>query len=82
MPTNIQIPHGDLARTTSLEADESWPSIIEVVAYWSADGSRKGRRRSIEIEADQFFGRGKYGAPMPAEAIVGMVERLRKQGPK
>src|SRR6202035_1514366 len=37
---------GDLARVKSQEMDESWPSLIEVTAYWSKDGSRKGRRRS------------------------------------
>ena len=71
---------GDLSRTVTREANEDWPSIIEVVAYWSKDGSRKGRRRSIEIDADQFFGRGQYGAPMSADALVSMVDRLRRMG--
>ena len=82
MPANIHIPRGDLDRATSLEPEQDWPSIIEIVAYWpSKHGPRKGRRRSFEIDADQFFGRGKYGAPMSGEQLIAAVERLRKQGP-
>jgi hypothetical protein len=73
---------GDLTRVKSHEPSETWPSVIEVVAYWPTPGRPKGRRRSIEIDADQFFGRGRFGAPMSGEQLIGMVERLRKQGPK
>jgi hypothetical protein len=73
---------GDLARVKSIEADETWPTHIEITAIWSKDGSRKGRRRSTEIDADQFFGRGRYGAPMSGDQLVGIVNNLRKQGPK
>jgi hypothetical protein len=73
---------GDLARVKSIEADETWPTHIEIVAYWSKDGNRKGRRRSTEIDVDQFFGRGRYGAPMSGDQLVGIVNNLRKQGPK
>ena len=72
---------GDLSRVISHEADESWPLVIEVVAYWADKNGRKGRRRSIEIPADQFFGRGSYGAPLNGDQLIGMVQRLRKQGP-
>lgn len=73
---------GDLTRLKSHDPNEQWPSTIEVVAYWPTPGRPKGRRRSIEIDADQFFGRGQFGAPMSGEALIGMVERLRRQGPK
>ena len=72
---------GDLARTVTHEADETWPTMIEVVAYWGDEG-RKGRRRSIEIPADQFFGRNGHGAPIGGDQLLGMVDRLRRQGPK
>jgi len=72
---------GDLTRLQSHDADESWPTCIEITAIWSKDGSRRGRRRSIEINADQFFGRGAFGAPMSGEQLIAAVERLRKQGP-
>jgi hypothetical protein len=81
MPPNIAPPRGDLDRAPVSDPEQGWPSIIEIVAYWSKDGTRKGRRRSIEIDADQFFGRGKFGAPMSGEQLIAAVERLRKQGP-
>ena len=68
---------GDLARTVVHDADESWPTVIEIVAYFGKEG-RKGKRRSVEIPADQFFGRGGHGAPMTGEQLIGMVERLRR----
>lgn len=71
---------GELARTKTHESDESWPTMIEVVAYWG-DG-RRGRRRSIEIPADQFFGRGAFGAPLSGDQLVAMVQRLRRLGSK
>jgi hypothetical protein len=84
MPRSVSVPaghlQGDLARVQAHEASDEWPTMIEIVAYWG-DG-RKGRRRSIEISADQFFGRGGYGAPMQAETLFAMIERLRRQGPK
>ncbi len=70
------MPCGDLARTITHEPEEEWPTLIEVVAYWGP--GRKGRRRSIEIPADQFFGRGGYGAPITGDQLIGMVERLRR----
>ena len=76
MPNNQQ---GDLARTIFHETPDTWPTLIEVVAYWG-DKGRKGRRRSIEIPADQFFGRG--GAPMSGDQLIAMVQRLRQQGPR
>jgi hypothetical protein len=86
MPRSVSVPvgslQGDLARVQAHEASDEWPTMLEITAYWSKDGSRKGRRRSIEISADQFFGRGGYGAPMQAETLFAMIERLRRQGPK
>ena len=73
---------GDLTRVKSHDPNEEWPDCIEIVCYWDTAKKAKGRRRSLEIEADQFFGRGRYGAPMSGEQLIGMVERLRKQGPK
>lgn len=72
----IQMPQGDLARVKTQESDESWPTMIEIVAYWGE--GRKGRRRSIEIDADQFFGRGAHGAPLSGDRLIAMVERLRR----
>lgn len=74
----VHLPTGDLTRTITHEPDETWPTMIEVVAYW---GDGRTKRRSIEIPADEFFGRGVHGAPMPGERLIAMVEQLRRQGP-
>ncbi len=71
---------GDLSRVKTHDPSEEWPSMIEIVAYWSQGHGRRGRRRSIQIDADQFFGHGAFGAPMSGEQLIGMIERLRKQG--
>lgn len=74
---------GDLARTINHEPNDDWPALIEVVCYWGPkDNPRKGRRRSVEIDADQFFGMGRFGAPMTGDQMIGMVDKLRRQGPK
>ncbi len=77
----IHLPQGDLARVTCHESDDTYPTMIEIVAWWGPvgkAGARKGKRRSIEIPADQFFGRGRYGAPMSGDYVVGMIDRLRR----
>ena len=74
---------GDLARIKSIEADETWPAMVEIVCWWGPKTApRKGRRRSVEIDADQFFGTGRFGAPMSGDQLVGIVNNLRKQGSK
>jgi hypothetical protein len=77
MSRSAQQPSGDLARCVTHEADDTWPVMLEIVAYWGND--RRGKSRRIEISADQFFGRGGYGAPMSGEQLIGMVNRLRRQ---
>lgn len=72
----IQPPQGDLARAINHEPNSDWPTMIEVVAYWGE--GRRGRRRSIEIPADQFFGRGGYNAPLTGDQIIRMIDNLRK----
>lgn len=69
---------GDLAKTRTHESDESWPTMIEIVAYFGKDG-RKGKRRSKEISADQFFGRKGFGAPMSGDQMIAIVEQLRRE---
>ena len=73
----VSIPEGDLARVKCHEASDEWPMCVEVVAYWPDKNGHKGRRRSIEIPADQFFGRGEYGAPISGERLIQMVDKLR-----
>lgn len=70
--------YGDLARVVSIESEDEWPTLIEIVAYFGPEG-RKGKSRRIEITADQFFGTGRYGAPLSGDQLVGMIHQLRKQ---
>ena len=46
----MSLPLGDLARVKNHEANDDWPHLIEVVAYFGGEG-RKGKRRSITITA-------------------------------
>lgn len=69
---------GDLARCTTHESNDVWPSVLEIVAYWSQDGSRKGKRRSVTISSDEFFGRKGYNAPISSERLFQIIDRLRK----
>lgn len=68
---------GDLARCQTTEANDDWPTLIEVVAYFGKEG-RKGKRKSVQIPADQFFGRGRYGAPMNGDQLIRIIDNLRK----
>jgi hypothetical protein len=72
----MHLPAGDLSRTVTHESDDTWPTMIEIVAYYG-DGRRK--RKSVQISADQFFGRGSYGAPITGDQLIGIIERLRRQ---
>ena len=68
---------GDLARCVTHEANDSWPTMLEVVAYWGE--GRRGKRRSIEIPADEFFGRNGHGAPMSGEQVIRIIDELRRK---
>lgn len=78
MPINTpreNLPSGDLARCKTTEADDTWPALVEVVVYW---GEGRKKRRSIEISADEFFGRGSHGAPITGDALINRIDRLRR----
>lgn len=68
---------GDLAKVKTIESNEEWPSLIEIVAYFGENG-RKGKRRSIEISADRFFGRKGFGAPLTGDQVIRMIDQLRR----
>jgi hypothetical protein len=73
---NGNLPAGDLARAITHELNDSWPVSIEIVAYF---GENKRKRKAVTISADEFFGRGGYGAPMSGDQIIGIIHRLRLQ---
>jgi hypothetical protein len=71
---------GDLSRTQSIEPNQDWPTLVQIVVAWQQpDGSIAQRTRTIL--ADEFYGRGRFGAPMPAEALALAVEQMRREGP-
>jgi hypothetical protein len=73
----VKIHECALATAKCHESNDDWPTLIEIVAYFGPEG-RKGKRRSIEIGADEFFGRGIYGAPMSGSRLITMIEQLRR----
>ena len=75
----IDLPQGDLSRAVVHDPSDNWPTTISIVAYWKHQNGKRGKRRALTIPADQFFGRGGYGAPMSGDQLVGMINRLRKE---
>ena len=69
--------YGDLANAITHEASEEWPTMIEIVAYFGKTG-RKGKRKSITISADEYYGRT-TGAPLSGAHLISMIDRLRRQ---
>lgn len=80
LPSDPTHPSGDLARAITHESDQSWPSLIEIVAYFGPpEQPRKGKRVSIEINPDEFYGRKGYGAPMSGDMLIRKVDQLRRR---
>lgn len=75
----ISEPVSDTSRALQHDPDQTWPASVNLQVTWNV-GGRLALRTAI-IEADQFFGRGQYGAPMPGEAIIQKIERMRREGP-
>ena len=75
----IELSPTDTSRAIQHEPDRSWPKTLKVTLIWEVDG--RPVVRSQTISADQFFGRGAYGAPMEGSALVGMIENMRRAGP-
>ena len=69
-----EVPKSDLSRAPSSEPDMAYPDFVEVRLVWGK------KARSWQISSDEFFGRGSFGAPLPAEAIVQHINRLRRMG--
>ena len=75
----IDLPQGDLANAITHEPDTSYPDVVQIRLVWLVKGQEVVRTH--EISAAQFFGRGQFGAPMPGEAMISAIERMRKEGP-
>jgi len=72
-------PQSDTGRAKMHDPDQSWPLSVKVVLEWQVDGYLVSR--TAEINADAFFGRGGFGAPMEGAGLVRIIENLRKSGP-
>lgn len=78
--STIEVPEGDLARVNAIEPDRSWPLLVQIVVAWKLE-SGLIVQRTRTILADEFYGRGSFGAPMPGEALAQAVENMRREGP-
>ena len=81
------MPQSDLSRVVSHEPDQSWPTEVKITLTWKVPivpgrTAVKTVRRDHTVSGDEFYGRGRYGAPMSGQSLVSAIERLRKTGPK
>ena len=76
----IDIQKSDLARSVQHDPSQDWPESVKIQLLWRDRAGRPVVRSEI-ISADQFFGRGSFGAPMDGSFLVQAIERLRREGP-
>ncbi len=76
----IDLPISDTSRAIQHEADQTWPESVKIQLCWRDKAGRAKVATQI-ISADQFFGRGAYGAPLNGEAVIQTIERMRRAGP-
>lgn len=75
----IEGPISDLSRSVQHEPDQTWPTSVKVQLLWVVGG--RNHVRTMDIDANQFFGNGGVGAPMDGSALIGMIENMRREGP-
>jgi hypothetical protein len=75
----IDEPRSDTSRAIQHDPDQTWPQVVTLSLQWLIDG--QWVHRSSQISADSFFGRGAYGAPLPGDAVIMMIEHMRRAGP-
>lgn len=76
----IDRPKSDTERASHLEPDQTWPHEVRIALVWKSPTGVLVER-SFEITADQFFGHGAFGAPLPPDFIGLQIERMRREGP-
>ncbi len=77
--SQFDLPKSDLSRFPEQKRNEDWPETVKIALHWIVEGRTIVRAETIT--ADQFFGKGSYGAPLDGQAIIGMIERMRREGP-
>lgn len=75
----IDAPISDTGRAINHDPDQTWPTAVLLQVSWLVDGVT--RYRTVIISADQFFGKGNFGAPLPGDAVINMIEQARRAGP-
>lgn len=76
----IDLPQSDTSRSIQHDPSQDWPTSVKIQVMWRDTNGRPLLRTEV-ITADAFFGRGKYGAPIEGQALLAMIERMRRQGP-
>lgn len=76
----IDTPISDTSRASHSEPSANWPESVKVQICWR-DGNGRPVVRTEVISADQFFGRGAYGAPLEGVHVIQLIERMRREGP-
>jgi hypothetical protein len=76
----IDSPISDTSRAIQHERDDSWPESVKIQVCWR-DGDNRPAIRTLLISANQFFGRGQYGAPLEGSHLIQAIERMRREGP-
>jgi len=76
----IDIQKSDTERSIQHDPNMDWPESVHIQLCWR--GNNGSILTSTEsISADQFFGRGAYGAPLSGEYLIQAIERMRRAGP-
>lgn len=75
----ISEPRSDTSRAIQHDPDQSWPTSVILQVGWQIGGVY--RTRTHVISADEFFGRGPFGAPLPGDAVINTIEIMRRAGP-
>lgn len=76
----IDSPISDIGRSIQHDPSMNWPESVIIEICWRDKDGRTSVLTEI-IFADQFFGHGKYGAPMEGAHLIAMIERMRRLGP-
>ncbi len=76
----IDLPKSDLDRSKQHNPEQTWPYAVKIQVQW-IDAQDRITVRTETISANQFFGTGSYGAPLEGQAIIQMIERMRREGP-
>lgn len=76
----IDLPKSDLSRSKVQEPDQTWPEWVKIQLCWT-DSAGRPMLRTETISANQFFGRGQFGAPMEGSSLIAVIENMRRAGP-